>query len=71
MQKDGHGGQEPDLQGRECVGFWAKGQSPTCPLILQIFIRLGALTGHHQATVNTADKEPAFTANSLEWGGKD
>lgn len=51
--------------GKESVGFWAEGQAPTCPLILQIFTLLSALAGHHLATrntaVNTTHKEPAFT----------
>lgn len=69
MQKDGHGGQEPNLQGRESVGFWAKGQAPTCPLSLQIFTLLGALAGRHVATRNTADKKPVFTELTV-WRGR-
>lgn len=47
------------------MGFWAKGQAPTCQLVLQIFTLLSALAGDNLATrniaMNTTHKEPDFT----------
>ena len=60
MQQDGHGGQEPDLEGREWGGSVLR--APTCPLILPVSA-LGALAGHRWATrntdANTTDQESA------------
>lgn len=62
MQEDGHGGQEPDLQG-VCVwgGVCVEGTHlPAHPTS----VCSGSLAGHHLATKNTAatrtDQEPAL-----------
>ena len=72
MQEDGHGGQEPDLQGGECV--WGSVlRAPSCPLILPVSA-LGALDGHCLGTRNTAanktDQESALKKLPVRGGGE-
>lgn len=70
MQEDGHGGQEPDLQGGECVwGVCVEGTHlPTHPTS----VCSGSLAGHHLATRNTAangtDQEPALKKLTIRGG---